>query len=136
MNYTIRHADLELARPSDIVSGWASALQDPPQVVRLFRARNARQHPRGNALVTYTFTVSRQHASLAESETYLADLPRLVRNANRVAVAARNFTRTSVLGSPEVRLEQAHAVFQAPPLVGLRTTVTWTITGVLPDDIA
>lgn len=130
MNMTIQLAGLVLAAPADIVSGWAPALAMDVRPVRLFRARGLRQYGRGNAAVTYTFSVSRQHESYALAESYLDDLPRQVRNANEDAAGL--FSKVTGLGGPAVALVLAKATFQAQPATGVRTTVAWTITGTLP----
>ena len=61
------------------------------------------------------------------------DLPRQVSNANQAS--NRTFTKAPMLGAPTVTLAQARASFAAEPAVGVRTTVAWTVVGVLPDEV-
>lgn len=130
MNCTILLADLRLAEPADLVSGWGSALAAREvQVVPLARARNATQFDRGGALVSYTFTVSRGHPTLAAADDYLIQLPRLVSRAFGAFSAQRG------VGAPVVELVNAAAVFQAGPFSGLRSLVTFTVTGALPPEL-
>jgi hypothetical protein len=119
-----------LAEPADLVSGWGSALAAREvQPVPLARSRNATQIDRGNALVSYTFTVSRGHATLAAADDYLIQLPR------QVARAFGPFSAQRGVGAPGVELVHAAAVFQAQPFSGLRTLVTFTVTGALPPNL-
>lgn len=124
--WDIMLADLPLAAPGDIVSGLVPTLARDVQVVKLFRARNATQHDRANALVSYAFTVSRQHTDYAAAENYLLDLPR------QVAAAFGTFNMRGVTGAASVQLVRAYAAFAAEPQRGLRTTVRYTVTGALP----
>jgi hypothetical protein len=126
MNSTIVLADLRLAEPADLVSGWTPGLERTVQRVALARARQAVQFERGAALVSYTFAVSRGHSSLAAAEDYLVQLPR------QVALAFGNFSASRGLGAQEVRLVGCAATFSAAPATGLRTLVTFTVTGALP----
>ena len=114
----------------DFMSSGVPSLQRDVQVVKYARARNAKNIDRGNVLVTHTFTVSRGHADVAAAAAYLKDLPRAVGRAFGV------FIIDDGLGGPITTLNNACATFQAQPAKGLRTSVVFTVTGSLPNDIA
>ncbi len=129
MNSLIQLADLRLADTSDLVSGWVPALMREVQIVPLARAKNATQIDGGNVLVSYTFTVARSHSSLAAAEDYLVQLPRLVGRAFGDFIAQRG------TGAPQAQLVKASATFQAAPMSGVLTSVTFTVTGALPPNL-
>lgn len=130
MNATVVLADLVLCAPEDILSSWVPGLpQREVQVVTLARAKNASQIDRGNALVSYSFMVSRGHADYGAAMAYLDDLPRAV------ARAFGNFTANRGLGAPETKLVNASATFSAQPAKGIRTWVQFTVTGALPPEL-
>lgn len=130
MNSTIQLGDLRLADPADLVSGWVPGpIVREIQPVQLARAKNAKQFERGNVLLSYSFTVSKGHQSLSAAEDYLVQIPRLV------ARAFGNFTAQRGLGAPTVELVEASANIQPQPVNGLRTTITYTVTGALKPDV-
>lgn len=130
MNATVSLADLMLCLPEDILSGWVPGMQRQAEPVQLARALNGTQHDGGNLLVSFSFLVSRGHADYAAANAYLDDLPRACGRA------FGDFTADRGLGTPLIKLVDAHANFAPRPASGVRTWVQFTVTGALPDDIA
>lgn len=120
--------DWDLILETDTVRDWTPlVIQQNVQIFAPLRGQNAKQVPRGGALVGYQFTVTRQHASYNDAGLYLDGLPSLV------VQTFGDFTANRGLGGADIELTDARvSAINAQPHRGILTVVTFTVVGSLP----
>jgi hypothetical protein len=114
---------------------WAPVPVRSVEVLSFVQGIFARPRNKGNTLLQFSFTVSKQHDSYTDAQLYLMDINSLVPKQGPIRIDFEDQTTTRLI--PDATIEVTPL-----PLLGVRTTLSYTIKygcetidGVLSNDL-